>query len=193
MTMRTTNKNFTNATRKLHTLMCEAITDLLNIHGESLVEFNNKTAKVIFDFEDGLVSINADAVRLDGDILEIREEGSDEWYGIGYYSDVVACSIDAIYGLTHEALGMQCIYTTVDYGGKEYDCRMVYSTDVNISADDKEPTNILIAPQSLNEALESNDDFDCEVDEEIYFFTEDKNLNLPYKELCECLIKEGID
>ena len=192
--MRTTNKNFTNATRKLHTLMCEAITELLNIHGVTMVEFkNNKTAKVIFDFEDGFVAIWADAVRLDGDILEIREEDSNDWYGIGYYSDVVACSIDAIYGFTHEALGMQCIYTTVDYDGKEYDCRMVYSTDVNISADDKEPTNILIAPQSLNEALESNDDFDCEVDEEIYFFTEDKNLNLPYKELCECLIKEGID
>ena len=192
--MFTTKHDFTRITKNMHIHMCEAITNLLNIHDTKEVQFeNNKTAKVIFDFDEGLAAINADAVGLDGDILEIREEGSDEWYGIGYYSDVVACSIDAIYGFTHEALDMQCIYTTVDYGGKEYDCRMVYSTDVNISADDKEPTNILIAPQSLNEALESNDDFDCEVDEEIYFFTEDKNLNLPYKELCECLIKEGID
>ena len=174
--------------------MCEAITELLNIHGVTMVEFeNNKTAKVIFDFEDGFVAIWADAVRLDGDILEIREEESGVWYNIGHNGDVVLCSIYQIYELTHEALGEQCIYTKVDYDGKEYDCRVVYSTDVNISVYEKEPTVILIAPQSLNEAFEANDDFGCEVDEKVYFFTDDQNLNLPYKELCECLIKEGID
>ena len=192
--MFTTKHDFTRITKNMHIHMCEAITNLLNIHDTKEVQFeNNKTAKVIFDFDEGLAAINADAVGLDGDILEIREEESGVWYNIGHNGDVVLCSIYQIYELTHEALGGQCIYTKVDYDGKEYDCRVVYSTDVNISVYEKEPTVILIAPQSLNEAFEANDDFGCEVDEKVYFFTDDQNLNLPYKELCECLIKDGID
>ena len=178
----------------MHCHMCGVITELLKIHNTEKVVFeNHKTAKVIFDFSDRLIAIEANAVRYCDGLLEIRDIKSGKWYAIDYHNDVVACTIGSIYSLTHETLDMQCIYTTVDYDGKEYNCRMVYTTDVNISPEDKEPANILIAPCSLNEAIEANADFDCEVDEEVYFFTEDKNLNLPYKELCECLIKEGID
>ena len=183
--------DFEHVTRNFHTNICISISSLLERHGINELSFeNNHTAEVLFDFGELLVKLRVDAVR-NKQGLEVRDEESGHWYRIDADSDVVLCSIAKVYTLTLEALSLMCNYTTIEYRGKEYDCRMVFSLDVNIT--EKDESNILIAPLSLLSSIEANEDLDGNTDQIVYYYTDDKNLNLPYGALCDCLIKEGID
>ena len=185
--------DFERIVRKFHTHMCESISKLFEQYSIKELSFEkNHTAEILYEFEDGVKKLRVDAVRVETR-LEVREVETGNWYPVHATSDIILCSIARVYTLTKEAIDNGCDYTTIEYDGKEYDCRMVLSTDVGISADEREPGRILIAPSSLSDAMENNDDLDCDTDQDVYYYTEDKNLSLPYGKLCECLIKEGID
>lgn len=184
-------ESFATSPMKLHNIMCISIKKLMNTHGLKEVEFvKGDVARIIFDFKEGIVAIKADAVRISEYVLEARDIETGVWYNIEHYSDVVPCTIKLIYQYVGRVIGKSCVHTRIGYAGKDYRCRMVNAHDVNVMCIDG---CILVAPESLNEILDRDDSLDNWLDQEIYYYTDEENLDLPYDELCEKLIEEGID
>lgn len=188
--------------RDLHRKMYDAIAQLVKMTKNGIVEIDNSDdcldrAYAYFE-PDGYSSVNGveiDAVRYDG-YLEVHDdvfcmEGEYSWYGVGYDSDVVWCSIDTIYDAVWNAIVNSDEFELIRHGKSDYLCRYVHSSEVGITEIDE---NILIAPESLLDSMNVIDGGENnEIDDKVYYYASDDIMDLPYKEFCDKLKESGID
>ena len=188
--------------RDLHRKMYDAITQLVRMTKNGIVEIDNSDdcldrAYAYFE-TDGYSSVygfEVDAIKYDECLVVHNEEFLTRdmytWFYIGEGSDVVWCSIDTIYDAVWNAIVNSDDFELIKHGETKYLCRYVHSSEVGITDIDDD---ILIAPESLLDAI----NVDCggekeEIDNKVYYYAKDDIMDLPYKEFCDKLKESGID
>lgn len=194
--------DFFHEKRDLHRKMYDAITQLVRMTKNGIVEVDNSDdcldrAYAYFE-PDGYSSVygfEVDVIKYDECLVVHNEEFLTRdmytWFYIGEGSDVVWCSIDTIYDAVWNAIVNSDGFELIKHGETKYLCRYVHSSEVGITDIDD---NILIAPESLLDAI----NVDCggekeEIDNKVYYYAKDDIMDLPYKEFCDKLKESGID
>ena len=194
--------DFFHEKRDLHRKMYDAISQLVRMTKNGIVEIDNSDdcldrAYAYFE-PDGYSSVNGvmvDAVRYDGH-LEVHDDGFGmecefSWYAVGEGSNVVWCSIDTIYDAVWNAIVSSDEFELIKHGESDYLCRYVHSSDVGITDIDDD---ILIAPEALLDSINVIDGGENEeIDNKVYYYANDDLMDLPYKEFCDKLKESGID
>ena len=194
--------DFFHEKRDLHRKMYDAISQLVRMTKNGIVEIDNSDdcldrAYAYFE-PDGYSSVNGvmvDAVRYDGH-LEVHDDGFGmecefSWYAVGEGSNVVWCSIDTIYDAVWNAIVSSDEFELIKHGESDYLCRYVHSSDVGITDIDDD---ILIAPEALLDSINVIDGGENEeIDKKVYYYANDDLMDLPYKEFCDKLKESGID
>ena len=188
--------------RDLHKKMYDAITQLVRMTKNGIVEIDNSDdcldrAYAYFE-TDGYSSVygfEVDAVKYDKCLVIHNEEFLTRdmytWFYIGEGSDVVWCSIDTIYDAVWNAIVNSDDFELIKHGESEYLCRYVHSHDVGITDIDDD---ILIAPEALLDSINVLGGGENEkIDKKVYYYANDDLMDLPYKEFCDKLKESGID
>ena len=181
----------------MHCRIFDAIAKLLEDNKLEHISFlGSDTAEVYFDWDGYVACRKADGVGyVDGALCVHIQDADcleDEWEPIGIGSEVICCSIDTVYNCLFKVIEICCDNVSFSYRGKKYILRQVQPKDVGLANEVTEEF-LLIAPNSLDVAIHENGDEGNVLDSQIYFYTDDRDLTLPYRELCKVLVDKGMD
>ena len=189
--------DFTEMVICLHKQIVDAIVKLLEDSKLEFISFlGSDAAEVYFDWDGSVACLKVDGVGfVDGTLsvhIQDAEYSDEEWEPVGLGSDVVYCTIDTVYDCLYRAVSACCDPVYFAYNGAKYALRYVQPKDVGLSNEVTEEV-ILVSPKSLNDAIQENGDGGNALDSQIYFYTDDEDLALPYPELCKVLVEKGMD